>query len=158
MLLQRPGPHSGPYTERLGMRIRRIHRKMNPLPASRIQPLRGRCRAGPSFNGENSMNAKDAVQTALISTRDLFGWYLGDLSDADLLVRPVPGANHIAWQIGHLIASEVRIAKRVPGVTPPELPAGFVEQHGKDAAKSDTGFLTKAEYLALYDPVPEATL
>jgi len=36
----------------------------------------------------------------------MMGWYLGDLSDADLLVRPVPNANHIAWQLGHLISSE----------------------------------------------------
>ena len=25
---------------------------------------------------------------------------LGDFSDADMLVRPTPGANHAAWQLG----------------------------------------------------------
>jgi len=104
------------------------------------------------------MTIRELVRLHIDNSTRLLQPLLEDLSDDDLLVRPVPGANHIAWQLGHLIASEVRMAKRVPGVTPPELPAGFVEQHGKDAAKTDTGFLTKAEYLALYDRVRKATL
>ena len=51
------------------------------------------------------MNDKNALQLALVSTQGMVPMYLGDLSDADLLVRPVPGANHIAWQIGHVISS-----------------------------------------------------
>jgi len=31
--------------------------------------------------------------------------YLGDFTDADLLVRSVPGSNHAAWQLGHTIAA-----------------------------------------------------
>src|SRR5678816_3939499 len=52
------------------------------------------------------MNAKDAIKYALESTHNMVTMYLGDLSDADLLVRPAPGANHIAWQLGQLIAAE----------------------------------------------------
>ena len=48
------------------------------------------------------MNGKDAIKTALKSTQYLFNWYLSDLSDSDLLVRPVAGANHAAWQIGNV--------------------------------------------------------
>ena len=33
------------------------------------------------------MNAREAIQTSLTSTKEMLGWYLGDLSDADLLVR-----------------------------------------------------------------------
>jgi hypothetical protein len=43
------------------------------------------------------MNAIDAIRTALKSSQGLLTWYLSDLSDTDLLVRPVPEANHIAW-------------------------------------------------------------
>ncbi len=32
--------------------------------------------------------------------------YLGDLTDADIMVRAIPDTNHIAWQLGHLIQSE----------------------------------------------------
>ena len=32
--------------------------------------------------------------------------YLDDLTDEELLVRPAEGANHILWQLGHLVASD----------------------------------------------------
>jgi hypothetical protein len=106
------------------------------------------------------MNAKEAIRIALTSTRDMLPTYLGDLSDADLLVRPVPSANHIAWQLGHLIASESRMGQQLPGARYPELPAGFAEQHGKEKAAQDPprGFATKAVYLDLFNKVRGATL
>jgi uncharacterized damage-inducible protein DinB len=107
------------------------------------------------------MKAKDAIRTALQGTQQLLSRYLADLSDADLLVRPVPGANHIAWQLGHLIHAEVHLlANQVPGATYPELPAGFAARHAKAVAGSEStkGFGTKAEYLDLFNKVREATL
>ena len=38
------------------------------------------------------MKGTQAIQAALKSTADLPGWYLSDLSDADLLVRPAADA------------------------------------------------------------------
>ena len=52
------------------------------------------------------MTGRDAIKTALKSAQHLLNWYVSDLSDADLLVRPVSGANHIAWQLGHLVSAE----------------------------------------------------
>jgi hypothetical protein len=106
------------------------------------------------------MKATDVVRIALTSTQNLVESYLGDLSDADLLVRPVPGANHIAWQLGHLIAAEVGMGKQILGIPYPELPAGFVERHAKSTATVDSpkGFATKAEYLNLFNKVRKATL
>jgi hypothetical protein len=106
------------------------------------------------------MNAKDAIRTTLTSTQHLVGWYVSDLSDADLLVRPVPEANHIAWQLGHLIYAEPHLLKELPGAAYPELPAGFADRYGKDGAKSDkaSDFLTKKEYLNLFEQVRGATL
>jgi hypothetical protein len=107
------------------------------------------------------MHAKDAIKTALTSTKDTLSWYLSDLSDADLLVRPVPNANHAAWQLGHLIRAEVHLLdKELPGAAYPELPAGFIEQHGKTTAATDPpkGFGTKAEYLTLFNRFRDATL
>jgi hypothetical protein len=107
------------------------------------------------------MNGKDAIKTALRSTGHLVNWFLSDLSDADLLVRPVPGANHLAWQLGHLIAVEHRtIEKNLPGAALPELPAGFRDRYTREtAASDDTGaFLKKAEYQALFNNQREASI
>jgi uncharacterized damage-inducible protein DinB len=106
------------------------------------------------------MNAKDAIRTALTSTQNLLSWYVSDLSDADLLVRPVPNANHIAWQLGHLTAAEARLLSQLPGAAFPELPAGWSEQHSKEAAAVDPpkGFATKTEYLTQFNKVRNATL
>lgn len=85
--------------------------------------------------------------------------YLEDLSDSDLLVRPAEGMNHIAWQIGHLIGAEKMFTEMVkPGAGSP-LPEGFDKQHSKEAAASDdpSGFLSKAEYLKLWDEQRAAT-
>ncbi len=86
--------------------------------------------------------------------------YLEDLSDADLMVRPTPGANHIAWQLGHLIASEREMIESVCPGSMPLLPAGFAEKHTTETAKSDkpADFHTKAEYVKLMDQQRAGTL
>jgi hypothetical protein len=104
------------------------------------------------------MNAKEAIQITLKSTQNMLPRFLNDLSDADILIRPVPNANHIAWQLGHLISSETRLGSQIPGAVYPELPAGFAEQHNKANASSDKGFGTKAQYLDLFNKVRQATL
>jgi hypothetical protein len=106
------------------------------------------------------MNAKEAIRTALASTQNLVSCYVSDLSDADLSVRPVPNANHIAWQLGHLVHAEVHLLGQLPGASYPELPRGWSEQHGKEAAAMDPpkGFATKTDYLTQFNKVREATL
>jgi hypothetical protein len=106
------------------------------------------------------MNAKDAIKAALTSTENLLKWFVSDLSDADLRVRPVPAANHIAWQLGHLISSEQMMAGHLPGTDYPKLPAGFAERHANEAAASESpqGLVTKAEYLDLFGRTRAATL
>jgi hypothetical protein len=105
------------------------------------------------------MQAKEAIKTTLTSTKEMVGMYLSDLSDADLLVRPVPNANHIAWQLGHLIASECELGEMVGGKYP-ELPAGFREQHSPKTVALDPprGFGSKSDYVNLFNKVREATL
>jgi DinB superfamily len=107
------------------------------------------------------MNGIKAIQSALEGTRDALKLFVGDLSDADLLVRPVPGANHAAWQIGNVIAGDIyMLADQLPDVAFPELPAGFAELHGTSGAKREgpEGFLTKEEYLRLFDAVRSTTI
>ncbi|NBO92154.1 MAG: DinB family protein [Planctomycetia bacterium] len=106
------------------------------------------------------MNAVTAIRTALHSSHHMLTWFVGDLSDADLLVRPTPGANHIAWQLGHLILAEGGIGAELPGVVYPALPAGFADQHGKDTAQAEPpiGFLSRTQYVDLFTAARNASL
>jgi uncharacterized damage-inducible protein DinB len=105
------------------------------------------------------MTGKDVIKQALEFSRMVTLSYIEDMSDADLLVRPVPTANHTAWQLGHLIASEHGMVTALGHDLPP-LPAGFPEQHTKETARSDdpATFLGKAAYLDLMTKTRTATL
>ncbi len=106
------------------------------------------------------MNAQDAIRTTLETGSMVLNSYLGDLSDVDLMCRPAKGCNHIAWQLGHLIASECNLLESVCPGAAAELPAGFSEKHSKETCGEDDAskFCTKAEYLELFEKVHAATL
>jgi hypothetical protein len=97
------------------------------------------------------MNTKEALKGGIDMAFYLANSYIEDLSDADLLVRPIPGTNHIAWQLGHAIQAEHEMLQGASPGAMPKLPAGFKEKHSKETAASDNpkDFLTKAEYLKL---------
>jgi hypothetical protein len=101
------------------------------------------------------MTAKDVIRNLFRFSDNVLNDYLKDLGDADLLIRVVPGANHIAWQLGHLIKSEAGLGKYIPGTPEFALPAGFGETYTAETSKTDQeiGYLTKAEYLDLYKKV-----
>lgn len=105
------------------------------------------------------MNAIQAIQATAATSDTILKSYLGDLSDADLMRRPHPRCNHLAWQLGHLIASECNLLNTLKPGAAPELPEGFAEKHGKENCACDDAshFHTKEEYLALYDKVRAAT-
>ncbi|VTR97430.1 DinB family protein [Tuwongella immobilis] len=104
------------------------------------------------------MPTRDLVKLALDNADLIQRLTLSDLSDADFRIRTVAGANHLAWQIGHLIVSESDLHACVPGANPYPLPEGFAERHRKETAGNDnpTDFLTKDEYLALWANVRNA--
>lgn len=107
------------------------------------------------------MTAKDSLKYALTSTQNMLGMFVSDLSDADLLVRPAPTANHIAWQLGHLIGAEHSFLGMVGAAdSAPKLPEGFGDQHNKKTAGQDPpkGFATKGQYLELFNKTREAAL
>jgi hypothetical protein len=106
------------------------------------------------------MNVRDVIHHALAGSDMVVQMYLGDLSDADLLVRPVPGINHIAWQMGHLIVAEHQLMSDCyPGKMPP-LPAGFKEKYTSETSKLDdaAAFDGKAQLLKLYQEQRAGTL
>jgi hypothetical protein len=106
------------------------------------------------------MNAKEAIRIPMNTADFMIDSYLSDITPQEMMVRPAPGANHLAWQLGHLISAETRLVEAaVPGSMPP-LPDRFAERHTKDTAASDnpSDFLSKDEYLALAKSVRAATL
>ncbi len=89
----------------------------------------------------------DVVQKSF----EMLAWHLADFSDADMLVRPVPNANHAAWQVAHLANFAVMQAAVVSGGEKLTLPENFAKSQGPEAAKSDDpgSFPSKAELLGL---------
>jgi hypothetical protein len=85
---------------------------------------------------------------------------LGDFSDADLLARPCAGANHTAWQLGHLIGAEARMINAVQEGAVPLPPAGFDEKFRKETASVDDPafFPRKTELLDAMEKGRNATI
>lgn len=106
------------------------------------------------------MNAKDPIKHNLDMSDMIVNSYVGDLSDADFLAVPVPGMNHIAWQLGHLISVERMVIEGIKPGSSPELPAGFDGVHSTKAETKGTEpghFHKKDEYLKLYAAQRAAT-
>ena len=106
------------------------------------------------------MDFKDAIRASLRISDYLVQGYVADITPGEMLHRPVPGANHIAWQFGHLIAAERGLVEAAaPGSMPP-LPDGFAERHRRGGNPSDdpADYLSKEEYIELAQQVRAATL
>jgi hypothetical protein len=106
------------------------------------------------------MNAHSAIKAVMEQANMISMSYLKDLSDDEILVRPVDGANHIAWQLGHLINSENQLVEMVCPGSMPALPEGFGEQHTKETAGLDdaSAFGTKESYLGQFEAQRAGTL
>lgn len=106
------------------------------------------------------MQGKDAIRSAMKLSDMVYRAYMSDMDDSELLRRPSEGCNHIAWQTGHLISSEVSLVESIAPGKGYALPEGFAEAHAKDKANSDdaSGFFGRDEYFALWDKVRSATL
>jgi hypothetical protein len=107
-----------------------------------------------------AMNFKDSIRASLGIADFLVQKYLEDITAQEMLERPAPDANHIAWQLGHLISAEYRLIEAAAPGSMPALPDGFAERHSKDSAASNNpaDFLSKDEYLKLAANVRAGTL
>ena len=106
------------------------------------------------------MNTHDAIRATGETCSMVLKSYVSDLEDRDLLQRPGPGCNHLAWQLGHIIASECSLLESIrPGATA-ALPEGFAQKHSKEMVGEDdpAKFCTKQEYLDLFDKVQAASM
>lgn len=105
------------------------------------------------------MSQNNVALDALRGDIGFLNMTIGDLTDADLIQRPVPAANNALWQLGHLIAAEAHMVNGAAGKTIIELPAGFADRFKKDTAAVDDPALlgTKGDLLALFAKVRSAT-
>jgi hypothetical protein len=106
------------------------------------------------------MNFKDAVRSSLRISDFLVQGYLADITPEELMLRPVRDANHIAWQLGHLIAAERHLVEAAAAGSMPPLPDGFAERHRRDEPVSDNraDYLSKDKYMQLAKQIRDATL
>src|SRR5688572_3301548 len=97
------------------------------------------------------MQAKQVIREALAQAQATVALILDGLSDAEMLTRAVPGMNHPAWQLGHLIASEKWMVEQVKPNSMPPLPPEFEERYDPKNSQSQetTGWLDKATLLDL---------
>jgi hypothetical protein len=94
------------------------------------------------------MSPMEVIANDIEKSPGMVEMHLSDLSDAEMLKRPVPGANHVAWQLGHLIKADANLGKVVGANV--AIPENYSDLFGKEMSKSDDAgkFPKKAELLA----------
>ena len=104
------------------------------------------------------MDGKELLIGTYRNQASMLQMHLGDFSEADMLVRPVENANHVAWQLGHLVNSTTNLINSVsPGAMPPLEPA-FAERHGYNGTKLNDGFESKEQLLRRFNAVNDAAI
>ena len=89
----------------------------------------------------------DHVRSSIELPERIVDAYLRDLDSRELLIRPHPSANHIAWQLGHLLVSEAKHFRAVREDSISPIPFEFLQRHAKERAKEDEDFLSKEVYV-----------
>ena len=106
------------------------------------------------------MNTKDLIKQSLQMSAFVINGYMEDISEEELFMRPAENANHVAWQIGHLISAEHSFMKEVMPEKVSALPANFTEKHAKEMCSENSSdkFCSKAEYMELLAKTRSETL
>ena len=84
--------------------------------------------------------------------------HLSDFSEAEMVFRPAPAANHAAWQLGHLSCALVSLIHAVSPGAMPALPEDFVRRHGRDGAQLNEGFDSREQLLDRLDEVNDSAI
>jgi hypothetical protein len=85
---------------------------------------------------------------------------LEDFTDAELLTRPSPAANHPLYQLGHLCSGEVHLMGYCKQGIYSNLPTELLKRFDRSACtENDPAKLaTKAELLSLFDQIRSQTI
>jgi hypothetical protein len=100
------------------------------------------------------------IARQLAFSRDTVLMTIEDFSEAELLVRPVPAANHPYWQLGHLCDIEVDIVNSIRAGTFAKLPGDFHERFSTRRIKDDAALpgVGKEELVSLFAANREKTI
>src|SRR4051794_31478991 len=84
------------------------------------------------------MSPTELMSDVITRNADILKMPLADFSQAEMLARPVPGANHATWQIGHMIGSAAHsFAAIAPGLVPQSATGIGEKCTGKTASIDD---------------------
>ncbi|MDB5172681.1 MAG: hypothetical protein JWM97_561 [Phycisphaerales bacterium] len=106
------------------------------------------------------MTTKEFLAEQLAPNLDMLKMTIADFSEADMLVRPTPAANHAAWQLGHLAVAERQLVNIYQPGAVPEAPAAFAAKFTKETSKVNdpAAFPKKAELLDALTSARQATI
>src|SRR3954452_24847290 len=104
------------------------------------------------------MNGKQLLIDTYRQQAGMLQMHLGDFSEADLLVRPVEAANHVAWQLGHLVNSTTNLINSVSPGAMPVVDSAFAERHGYNGTKLNDGFESKEQLLRRFNAINDASI
>jgi len=93
------------------------------------------------------MNTHQTLQQALEFSTYVVLAYIDDLTDDELLTRPGTGCNHLAWQLGHVLASGyslLNLIKEGSVKTPFDLEGKYTKE--TSSLDDPASFLTKQAY------------
>lgn len=105
----------------------------------------------------NAMSQQQMIVDVLQRGRGMLAKHLSDFSDADMVARSSPAANHAAYQLGHLLRTTLGAAQALA----PDLQFAFppkTDNDSKAPPTSDdaTAFATKGELLAAWETLMDA--
>ena len=106
------------------------------------------------------MDAREALKSSIDMGKMVSMAYISDCSTDELMQRPHADANHVIWQLGHLIASEHGMMEGCLPGSMPALPDGFADAYSKETTKNDDAsvFHSKEELLEVFESQRAGTL
>ncbi|MCS7032470.1 MAG: DinB family protein [Phycisphaerae bacterium] len=104
------------------------------------------------------MTTSQLLATHLKHQLGMLKWHLDDFSDADMFVRPCPGANHAMWQTGHIVASTGQLLAMVSDTFRTPIAEGLTSRFTGETARLDdpSAFPTLAELRQAVDTLADA--
>lgn len=106
------------------------------------------------------MTAIELIIKELNSSAQALKNTLDDFTDAELLTRPAPAANHPLYQLGHISYAEVHLMGYCKQGIYSSLPAELLKRFDRNACGENdpAKFASKAELLGLFDQVRGQTI
>jgi len=104
------------------------------------------------------MTPVELIADSLTGNFHMLKFTVADFSDQEMLVRPVPAANHALWQIGHLAVSEQRFLAAVAGEGAAPPPAQWAGKFTAETTRTDdlAFFPKRDEVLTYFEQVRNA--